>query len=322
MSLIIFLQIIIHPDIHPDHWNGGTPNAHIAAVYIAVALIINIIKLERLDKPIIRLHYREIVISILGFLLLFLIDAKYFFILTLIILLLYFIFAPLISRKLKAFSFGILVLIIFIFTTSDGPLPISVLTIHSNKYNMKKVNTAFTNSAKHQLAKASLALPFEEPLTFLIGSGPGTFISRAAYLQFNLGKDTAFVFNESREKFSLSTKLAIKDTWIKKKYAPSAFYENFDPGSYLNRRSGLYSIYFEIGVIGLALFFLFYFGIFKSALKNISGLSDVSSRIIIALIPLFFIINYFSHWCEYHNYCIIQYGILGILLAPLKKSEE
>lgn len=318
-SGIIVLQAMLYPDIHPDNWNGGTPNAHIAAAYISIALIINVIKLESLIERPFRTYFREIIISISGLPLLFLIDAKYFFILILLIMLVYFIVTPLISRKLKAISFGILLVILFIFTTTSGPLPISVLTMYSNEYNLEKVNAAFINSPRHQLIKAAVKLPSEEPLTFLIGSGPGTFISRAAFLQFNVGLGDSVKLNYGREKLPFYSGIALKNTWMRNKYAPAAFYDNHDPGSYYNRRTGLLSIYFELGIIGFMLFILFHAGIFKSALNNIREQNHYNN-VLIPLIIFFFLINYFAYWCEYQNYGIIQYGILGILLAPMAKK--
>ena len=75
-------------------------------------------------------------------------------------------------------------------------------------------------------------------------------------------------YNEGRGNLSMETKIAVRDTWIRKMYAKSFFESNFDPGSFYNRKSGMISIYFEMGIVGLLLFLLFYLRIAKNALNN------------------------------------------------------
>ncbi len=323
MSAVIILQIIIYPDLHPDYWNGGTPHAHIAAAYISIAFILSAVKLERIGTAPFNIYFREIILVIISLPLLFLIDAKYFLILTLIILVGYYFVFSFISRKIKAFSFVTLsLLVILFFSTPEKPLPLSLLTLNAHKYNINRLNAKFHDSPRHKLIQAAVKLPVEEPFVFLIGSGPGTFISRAAYLQFNLANSSNDItYNFGREKINFSFKFAKKDTWIRSKYAEDTFYHQDDAGSLFNRRTGLISIYFELGIIGLGTFIFFHFYLIKLVLKE----KDLPRRnLMLAVIPLavlFLTINYFSYWCEYPNYCIIQYGILGLLLSDFKNTS-
>ena len=324
MSGIIILQFLLHPDLHPDYWNGGTPNAHIAAAYISIAFFLSIAKVLELKHVSFIKHFREIIIIFSSLPLLFLTDAKYFLLLILFILIVYFIVSPFIQRKIKALAVGTLAFLsIVFFSTPDKPIPISILTIHSQSYNFNTVNTDFFNSPKYQLLQTTLRLPFYEPLTFLIGSGPGTFLSRAAFIQNTMSKnDTQTSYNFGREKSIPLSKIALKDTWIRDKYAKFSFKKEFDQGSLFNRRSGLISIYFELGVIGLILFILFHVGIIKIGLQG-NGIQKKKHDMALIVLPiLFFAINYFSYWCEYQNYSILQYGILGILLAQTSEKTE
>ena len=86
MSGFIVIQFFLQPQLHPDYWNGGTPNAHIAAAYITIAFILSITKLGRINRSLFPKYFREMIISAITFPILFLVDAKYFFILTSFIL--------------------------------------------------------------------------------------------------------------------------------------------------------------------------------------------------------------------------------------------
>lgn len=321
MTVVIILQVILHPKLHPDYWNGGTPNAHIAAAYLSIAFLMCTAKIMRLKKISFKENLRELTISIITLPILFLTDAKYFFLLTLFILIGFFIISPSISRRAKAFSVGVIAIMsVIFFSTPEKPIPISILTIHPNSYNFEKVNTEFQSSPKYKLLSAAVHLPVEEPLAFLIGSGPGSFISRAALLQFNLSnQENRKIYNYGRENVFFTSSIALGDTWMRSKYAKDAFPDNFDPGSLFNRRSGLISLFFELGIIGLSLFAWFHLGIIKSLLNKKTPANNKYKVEIILLVILFFTINYFSYWCEYPNYLIVQYGVLGILLAHSKK---
>lgn len=323
MSAVIILQIILYPDLHPDHWNGGTPHSHISAAYLSIAFIMSTVKLERIRSAPFRIYYREIITAFTAIPILFLIDAKYFLVLTLVILIGYFFIFSFVSRKIKAFSFGILaLLVILFFSTPEKPLPLSLLTLNTYKYNLNRLNAKFNDSPRHKLIQGAVKLPKEEPLVFLIGSGPGTFISRAAYLQFNIANfSNGITYNYGREKINFTSKFAKKDTWIRNKYAKDTFYDRIDLGSLFNRRTGLISIYFELGIVGLGIFIFFHFYLIKSVLKE----KDLpKTNLMLAVIPLtvlFLSINYFSYWCEYPNYCIIQYSILSLLLSEFNTAQ-
>ncbi len=314
---LITIQSVLQPAIHPDFWNGGTANAHIAAAYISIGFVICVLSLRGTSRLSLNNSLREIVLAVFSLPILFLIDAKYFLILLVIILPGYFIFTGGKKLKIAAAAFVILVMsILSISILKEKPLPLSILTFKLENYNFNTLSNSFKNSPKYQLLKSAFKLPFEEPLTFFLGSGPGTFLSRASFLQFSIGnKINSSSINNGREKIPYTSKYAVKSTWIRKKYAPNSFEENVDPGSLFNRRSGLISIYYEMGVIGLGLFIFIYFSIIKPALSTKPLLNKKYNVFIIPLAILFVTINYFSYWNEYWNFCIIQYGILGILLA-------
>lgn len=323
MSAVIIMQIILYPDLHPDYWNGGTPHAHISAAYLSIAFIMSTIKLERIRTAPFRIYFREIITAAIALPILFLIDAKYFLVLTLVILIGYFFIFSFVSRKIKALSFGVLsLLIILFFSTPEKPLPLSLLTLNTSKYNLNRLNAKFKDSPREKLIEAAVKLPFEEPLVFLIGSGPGTFTSRAAYLQFNLANSSNDItYNYGREKINFTSKFAKKDTWIRSKYAKDAFYDKIDLGSLFNRRTGLISIYVELGIVGLGIFIFFHFYLIKSVLKEKNLPKTNLMLAVIPLTVLFLSINYFSYWCEYPNYCIIQYGILSLLLSEFNSTQ-
>ena len=323
-SGFIVIQFFLQPNLHPDYWNGGTPNAHIAAAYISIAFILSITKLGRINRSLFPKYFREIIIAVITFPILFLVDAKYFFILTSAVLILYYLVFSHIDRKYKVMIVGALsIFTVFFFSTPSHSIPISLLTVRSNTYNLNQVNATFINSPKDQLLRAVFKLPMEYPFTFIFGSGPGTFLSRADFIQHNMGNGGKTIkYNEGRENLSLDTRIAVRDTWIRNTYAKSFFESDFDPGSFYNRKSGLISIYFEMGIIGLILFVLFYLRIMKNALKNEAALKNSDNRAAAALCILLIMVSYFSYWSEYQNFCIIQYGVMGILLAQTSEKTE
>lgn len=320
---IIILQSLFLTRLHPDYWNGGTPNAHIAAAYLSIAFVLSITSFKSIKDFSFTKNFRRTTIAIITFPILFLVDAKYFFILNLLIVIIYFLAVSNISRQIKAIYVGIFAIIIVIFfSTPTNPIPISILTLKSQEYNLNEVNLKFMNSPKDQLLKAVFKLPLEEPFTFIFGSGPGTFLSRADYIQYTMAQKNKIVkFNEGREELNFKSTIAVRDTWIRKKYAKTLFESNYDPGSFYNRKSGLISMYFELGIIGLGLFFFFYFQMAKKTITNPRFENDNDYRAIAILCFLFIIMNYFTHWFEYQNYSIIQYGIMGILLARISTNQ-
>lgn len=320
---IIILQSLFLTQLHPDYWNGGTPNAHIAAAYLSIAFVLSITSFKSIKDLSFTKNFRRTTIAVITFPILFLVDAKYFFVLNLLITAFYFLAISDLSRKIKAAIVGIFAIItVIFFSTPSNPIPISILTLKSQEYNLNVVNLKFINSPKDQLLKAVFKLPLEYPLTFILGSGPGTFLSRADYTQYSIAnKNKTVKFNEGREKINFKSEIAVKDTWIRKKYANGFFESTYDPGSFYNRKSGLISMYFELGIIGLVLFIFFYLQIAKKAITNPRFENDKDYRAIAILCFLFVIMNYFTHWFEYQNYSIIQYGIMGILLARISTNQ-
>jgi len=200
---------------------------------------------------------------------------------------------------------------------TNRSLPISATSLTHGSYTLNGIIEHFPKTPKGQLIKDGLDLPKKEPLVFIFGSGPGTFLSVAA--NSRTPKDTLKVMMAyTRESVRISSKLPdfIKPftTWIKYKYGKSYLLFK-DYGSTIYDWGGSFlNIYFEMGIIGLAIIFWFFYYL----ARLITKIDYKHKTFMISTVVLFFMINFIASWLDQQNFMIFQ----SILFATFLKTTN
>jgi hypothetical protein len=204
------------------------------------------------------------------------------------------------------------------FVSTDGLLPLSELAVRTKRYNLVGVSRQFSTSAKARLIRSAAALPANDPLVFFIGSGPGTFLSRAASSRTPARKGRAYGSYGWQRKFAdyyLPGFIRPYESWIKKKYWRDGL---VDPqlGSLFNWNSSLFNMLFETGIVGLLLFAWFFLDLARRAARAREGETGVFSRLaVIALAMFFFLMSLNELWYEQPTFQIAAFAMIGLSLA-------
>jgi len=312
---IISIQTIVFWNEHPDFRNGGTKDAHFAAIYLSIGFFIVLNKFYNKNHKIVISEFYQNAIIVLTIPILFLIDAKYILIFVLLITAITFLIYAKLPWKYKSIVLTLFFcLITYWFMSTNRALPISATSLTYSTYTYDGIIKHFPQTPKGQLIKNAIALPQNDPLVFIFGSGPGTFLSVAA--NSRTPKDSLkYMMTYTREYVKTSSKLPIFvepfTSWIKYKYGQIYFSFN-DFGSSIYDWSGSFlNIYFEMGIIGLTLIIFLFWALLKSVKHN----ARQNKTIVFSLVIFFFLINFVCSWLDQQNFVILQ----SIFLASLIK---
>lgn len=308
MSLVLFLQTIALWNKHPDYRNGGTIGVHTAALFLAIAFLIALNDLVKNKlKPIYGIYTFYLFSVSIPFI--FLLDGKYILALLFITIVIYLLST--INKKVIKFALiGSLVLLVgFWYTFSNRNLPISIMMWQGYGLSLDGVLNSFNQSARGQLIQEAIKLPLEDPVRFLIGSGPGTFLSHCSRLDGYINNNREFInygFKEKNLRSTLTISLFPKTSWITKKFETTILSNNKFTGSLYDTRSSMFSIFFEFGVVGLILLAYMFF---KAAYIPTGSLSPI----LISVVFLLFAVSFFELWLERPHYGIMTSFFLIIV---------
>lgn len=313
MSAVIILQTIFFWNQHPDARTGGTTHVHYAAVLLVFAFIFVLNKFRFELAGFVKLNIYEKYILIGTLPLLFLMDAKLLFIIAhLILIITLFIY---IKKKIYKAALAVIVAALILLMTLSPVfnLPISILSFSYNDNGIYNSVKNFKNSQKFEILKKAVTLPVDEPLTFIIGTGPGTFLSRTSLLKKYFVE--GHTYNLYGEKDTVNTSFLASlfppaNTRLEKKYNFASIKGMSTMSSVFDWKSSILSFYFEFGIISILAILYFLYRMFLFMLK--SNNKQNYNIPLIALMLLFILgISFINYWFEYSNATIIFNFILA-----------
>lgn len=315
MSLIIIIQTIVFWNEHPDARNGGTTHVHFAGVLLSLAFILCLSKLLYNNNPFKKLTIYEKLILIITLPLLFLMDAKLSLgIVGLIIVIAFFLMLRKKVYRITAAAVVLSIAAAFLLMPQMN-LPISILSFKNADISLTNIVNTFKGSEKMQIIKDAASLPFDEPLTFIIGSGPGTFLSRTTLLKKYMADGHSYNLYGAKDSVGSNTlhKLfAPADTRLEKKYNFADLKGMSKISSVYDWKSSVLSFYFEFGIISVLTVIYFLYKLFKKILNKENRANY--NYILFGFLMLFILaISFFNYWQEYTNYLIIQSALLGLV---------
>lgn len=305
MSAIIILQILFLRDVHPDFWSGGTQNAHAAAALMTLGFIL--VLFDLLKGQINLSKIKSYFLLVAAPLLFYYMDAKVFliFIFFYSILTLFLHFAKSKTTRILFISFSVIAVFVWLFIFK-GRIPISTLTSDSETYTLISVIGNYSEMPKAKLFTEYFKLPFSESVMFFVGSGPGTFISRASLLKYHISNGgTHLSITGEREKLIIpySSIFYPVRTNVQNKFAN--IYDAERHESFYNKKSTIFSVLFELGLIGFILLCWFF-------IKRLKEFNSKKKIVIFALVLLTLFISYFNYWLEQTSFTIALYSLLGM----------
>lgn len=321
MCAIVFAQAYFLCYEHPDHFSGGTQNAHIAASFMTIAIMMalyrKVFKVAGNDFSDLQDSLLLLTVPIL----LFFMDAKLF-----IVMVIFLILILIFTRIVKTYKNRIIGLILILlvigywYNFTERKLPLSLLAAEINSYTLDNVTANYFEKPKGRLIREIVNIPTEDPLRFLIGSGPGTFNSRAALLKHKIADNKDHVgLGGNREGLAIHNYnfLEPTETRVQKKYADILNDKANFMGSLYERKSTLLAIVYELGLVGICLFIYFFYMLFNRSFS----LNGYNKMILFSLITTTIIICYFSFWMELLNFSTINYAFIGLLINGKLRNE-
>lgn len=306
-----------------DGLTGGTTSAHTLGFHLGVAFMLigsKVIKLSRINH----VTLKEYVILSLTIPLMFFSDAKYLmgnmiFAITIIYVL--FHTQKLVKPVLIGLVFLIAVNGLDFIRNNDVRLSTKATV------DFSYLSFRFLSSAKFQLLLETINLPTNEPVVFLIGSGPGTFLSRAAnsraYDTMDKASSTGSGSGANVES-NLPSFIQPHTSWVTRKYAVKYFQTNWF-GTLYDYRSSLISLFWEFGVIGFSLFLMFFGMIIKKMnyLKERIPKFGSDALFLQSLIVFYFLNSVLAYYFEYPETQIVFWMFIGIFFnKSLFKSSN
>jgi hypothetical protein len=314
MLMIIGAQIIVLWNEHPDLRDGGTNHAHTAGVYLCIGILLIFYKYFR-TRNFSKSDFTIIVLSICA---MFFMDVKYilFFLCISLTPIVY-----LLMKENKKIRYGLIIgiptILIFWVFILDGRIYHSVLSLKDQNYKVTDLAKNYPNSEKGRLFTNYIKMITERPIYAMIGTGPGTFLSRASYFNspeyvVRWKKDYKGWFFGPMNALRFSNNKI--DSWCRINYGESGKYFAIEPvnTTFYDWRSSLINILFEVGIVGLVLLVLFITGRrdFKVVARDYT--------IVLPFIIFFLLMMILDLWYEYPHYRFLQDSFLGIIF--IKKS--
>src|SRR6266576_192396 len=335
LMAVVLVQATLHRNESADWRTGGTLHAHMVGILICVGFILALSRhfWSRARRSDVTLAERIVLLS--GLPVVFIVDAKYILVVMLIalaaVVVIYLTFRP---RRL--FPLGAAVALLFTSVIVgrqrllDVPLVLSSSGFGEVTTTPRTLLDGFWITPRGQILSATLYLFREEPQVFLIGSGPGTFLSRASNSRaYDTMQKNEFdqVGGGNRE---VTSKLPViippLTSWITKKYALDVIhwstFEELPWQSGLARwPSSVTSVVWEFGIFGAGLLFLFYARLVAKGLGPRLGVNGTRwAGVALAILALFLmLVAYFDLWLEVPQFALLHWGVLGFLVRVTDK---
>lgn len=313
--LILSITAMIHyltTGATVDALTGGVTNSHTLGFHMAVAFLF--ISSKILSSTSVKsLNYSELVLLLLVIPVLFLSDAKYLMgNMILAVSLVYILFHTQKYLKPIVVTSGILLLVLGIDYVKDANIPLSIKA----SVDVSLVLDQFRETAKYDLYEKSFMLPYNEPFVFLIGSGPGTFLSRAANSRAydTMEKKSSIGGGQSVEiESKLPSFIPPHTSWITHKYAVEYFNIVWF-GTLFDYRSSIISLYWEFGIIGFSLFLLFFLSVITYMNKAKERFENLQTdALFLGSFILFYLLNStIAYYFEYPETQILFWMLIGM----------
>ncbi len=317
MLLVILTQTIFFWKLHPDLRDGGTNHAHTAAVYLSIGILLIAYKYFKTKD----FSFFELLLCVFAIILMFFMDVKYIFFFLITALIPFIVLVMKESKKVRlVLGTGIPILILFWIFVLDGRVYHSVLSLDDQNYKVTDLIENYPNSEKGRLFTGYSKLIADHPLNAIIGTGPGTFLSRASYYnsdEYIQRWRTTYQGSFYSAKNFLNGNNNQMVSWVRSKYGEGKEY--FEGLAYTTTfydwRSSLLNMLYEFGIIGILLIVFFLFMPYGKR---------ILSRDYILLAPFiifFFMMLILDLWYEYPRYRIMQDAFLGLLFVKLGKID-
>ncbi|MGH2396399.1 MAG: hypothetical protein ACRDFW_05305 [bacterium] len=328
VAVVMAVQSVLHWGESPDWRTGGTWHAHMAGILVGTGFLTALGRRAMLGAA--GICPRERFMLYAGMPLLFLADAKYI----LVILVASVIgtgMVWLLRSRLRlipiALSAGLLVLVVASWQrVLQTPVILSTAGVGEAVTSVEALFQGFWLTPRGQVLDATLSLPQTEPRVFLLGSGPGTFLSRAAnsraYDTMQKG-----VYDQLGGELEVTSKLPKWippfTSWITRKYALdvihwSTFEEQSWQSGLVRWVSSLNSFFWEFGLVGFLMLMFFYARLFVAGILGARGQPPAWAGFALAcFVPFVVGIAYFDLWLETPQFAILHWAMLGLLSAGM-----
>jgi hypothetical protein len=318
---VIYLQILIYGIKDPDIITGGTAHPHFAAVFISISFLISVFAYKTPDLQ--DYKWKRWTIILLYLPTMYFIDAKYIlmWVIVSVVLTVYFFILNKWMHRL-VFIGSITAVLLSLFLNPNFNLPISHVAVESEDFRLNDLNNRFKTTQKYEMIANLISLPKNDMQVFLIGAGPGTFLSQASNLRMPK-KGNEYFATLGGQTIKVSKFFAPNISWVKKKYGKFFLKQPLSSSAFSDWRSSYLNMVFELGITGLIVYILFYLMHFIHAIKfKIVNNRKYSSIILAALSIIFLLLPFMELWSEYHNYLIVSMTFLGLLSGKLSKYDK
>lgn len=323
IALVMLVQTVVYWDASPDWRTGGTGHAHMAGILVAVGFVLALFK--RLIG--VAVSGRERFMLYAGLPLIFLADAKYvlaLLLLSLVTMGAVWLFATK-SRLLPVvLGGGAVVLILASWPRiMQKNLVLSVASIGEAALPVGDILDGFWLTPRGRILEETFELPKSDLRVFILGSGPGTFLSRAANSRAydTMQKSVYDQVGGGREVESkLPGFIPPFTSWITRKYALDVVHwSTYDAATWQSGLvrwvSSLTSFFWEFGIMGFAILLFFYGRLLIAGIR--CGTLQPSAAWVgygLVTVALFMLgVSYFDLWMEMPQFAILHWAMLGLL---------
>jgi len=315
---VIYLQILIYGINDPDILTGGTAHPHFAAVFISISFLISIFAYKTPDLQ--DNIWKRWIIILLYLPEMYFIDAKYILLWVIITIFLVSVFLILNKKLYRTvlIVFGAISLILLLKTNFN--LPMSHVAVKYKDFGIIDLERRFKTTQKFEMLKNLASLPKNDLNVFLIGAGPGTFLSQAGNFRMPK-KENEFFVTLGGQNIKVSKYFNSKISWVKTKYGQFYLQQPLSSSAFSDWRSSYINLVFELGIIGLGFYLLFYLANIKIAFDaKLKEDKKQISILLAALGILFLLLPLMELWAEYHNYLIVSMCFIGLLAGNINKK--
>jgi len=313
VSITAIVQFLYY-GLAVDNITGGTRSAHF--VGFLTSLMVQYIIISMIYEK----KYRFIDFAYLFIFIIanFLSDSKYILAFTFItLLILVFLFYKNVIIKSSIIFFFVVYILINNFNILPSRIELSYNTTEFNALDTHEVISDIKAGAAGQLWTKTFDLFRIEPTVFLIGSGPGTCLSRAANSRaFDTMNKKEMAFGANNEVVEVESKLPpfikAKTSWVTKKHIAYLFSSRWY-GSLYDYRSSIISFIWEFGIFGFAILVWFISQAFKNSRRSWNKHRNILSIWYFSIILFLLLCSLVEYYLEYTYIQILVYLLLGML---------
>jgi hypothetical protein len=336
LTIVVLVQTAVYWGQSPDLRSGGTLQAHMVAILLASGFIIALSRYLLDPRSKVHRSAAERLVLFTGLPLVFVVDAKYVLVLVVAaVVTVGIVWLTLRPRRLLPLGLAVGgtvgAAVALHHRVMDVRIVLSATEFGEATTTLGSLVDGFWITSRGQVLSATIELPYREPLVFFGGSGPGTFLSRAANSRaYDVMQKSEFdpVGGEREVRSKLPAVIPPFTSWITKKYALdvihwSTFEERIWQSGWVRWTSSLTSFMWEFGIIGFALFLAFYGVLIKDGLelRGVSG-EKTWSGLALAGLALFLLgVSYFDLWLEVPQFGILHWGLLAFLARSVQESS-